>query len=64
MPSKRKINDTPKPKLPPGELPTCKLCGQQPESIAFDPDECRDECPFRRTDVSRGDLPQASAQTA
>jgi hypothetical protein len=33
--------------LKPGELLTCELCGQQPESIAFDVDECRDECPFR-----------------
>lgn len=35
-----------KPKRLPGKLLTCDLCGQQPESLAFDPDECRDNCPF------------------
>jgi len=33
---------------PPGELLICELCGQQPESIAFDPDGCRDDCLFKQ----------------
>jgi hypothetical protein len=36
-------------KPPPGDLMVCELCGQQPEAIAFDPDQCRDECPFKRS---------------
>lgn len=32
------------------ELLTCELCGQQPESIAFDRDECRAGCPFMKAD--------------
>jgi hypothetical protein len=35
-------------KLLPGAFSICEFCGQQPESIAFDPDECRDPCPTRR----------------
>jgi len=31
----------------PGELLTCELCSQQPESLAFDTHECRDSCPLR-----------------
>jgi hypothetical protein len=35
----------------PGELLTCELCGQQPESIAFDIDECPDDCLFKRLPI-------------
>jgi hypothetical protein len=33
----------------PGDLLVCEVCGQQPESVAFDPDQCRRECPFKRS---------------
>jgi ferredoxin len=36
----------------PGELLTCELCGQQPESIAFIWDECREKCPFGASRVN------------
>jgi hypothetical protein len=32
----------------PGECSRCEFCGQRPDSIAFDLDECRDPCPIRR----------------
>jgi hypothetical protein len=35
-------------RLLPGAFSICEFCGQQPESIAFDPDECRDRCPIKR----------------
>lgn len=41
-------------KQPPGELLTCEVCSQQPESIAFDPDECCEECPFRKGAIPDG----------
>jgi hypothetical protein len=37
-----------KSKQRPGELLTCELCGQKPESIAFDPEACLEECHFKR----------------
>jgi hypothetical protein len=35
-----------------GELPACEICGQRPESIAFDERECRPGCPLK-LDVKR-----------
>jgi hypothetical protein len=32
----------------PGESPRCEFCGQRPDSITFDLDECRDPCPIKR----------------
>jgi hypothetical protein len=53
VPSKPKASDPRKPKPLPGEPLTCELCGQDPESIAFDPDQCGSECPFRRSPSDR-----------
>ena len=30
-----------------GELPTCEVCGQKPDSISFDVQECRPGCPLK-----------------
>jgi hypothetical protein len=50
--AKPKASDPPKPKPLPGEPLTCELCGQDPESLAFDPNQCRSECPFKRCDCA------------
>ena len=40
----------------PGELLTCEICSQQPESLAFDIHECRDSCPLRFAERQAPDL--------
>jgi hypothetical protein len=47
--------DRQKSKPLPGEPLACEVCGQDPESLAFDPDQCRGDCPFERSEPAGGD---------